>query len=309
MTTTIGSLPVSPVGVGCNSFGQWTDEASALAIVDAALEEGVTFFDTADYYGEGASEELLGRALRGRRDQAVIATKFGLWGGRPGRGRADREFVTRSLHASLRRLGTDHVDLYLLHFPDPDTPVEDTAEVLDQLVRDGLVREVGVCNVSADLLEQWMAAATPTMRVTAAQNEWSVLRRRIEADLLPACRRHDVAVIPYFPLANGLLTGKYRRGRPHPEDSRFAKAPHLADRYFTEANLDAVERLAAFAAERGRTLLELAISWLVGRPEVATVITGASKPDQVRSNVAAARWELTDDERAAVDALVPAPVG
>ncbi len=179
--------------------------------------------------------------------------------------------------------------------------------VLEELVTAGTVREVGVCNVTSDQLDVWAAAATPHVRVQAAQNEWSLLRRRIEQDLLPACRRHDVAVIPYFPLANGLLTGKYRRDQPHPEGSRFAKAPGLADRYFTEDNLDAVDRLTAFATERGHTLLELAISWLAGRPEVATVITGASKPQQVHSNAAACSWVLDDAERATVDALLQLP--
>ncbi len=308
MARPIGPFEVAPVGVGCNSFGQWTDEASSLAIVHAALEAGATFFDTADYYADGASEELLGRALADRRDEAVVATKFGIGGRRPGRGRADPTFVRTSLEASLRRLGMDHVDLYQLHFPDPDTPVEDTMGVLDELVTSGRVRAVGVCNVDAALVDAWVAAATPRVRVVAVQNEWSLLRRRIEDQVLGACRDHDLAVIPFFPLASGLLTGKYDRDTPPPDGSRFAKAPGLGDRYLTDRNLDAADRLAEWARDQGHSLLELAISWLAGRPEVGTVITGASRPEQIAANVAAGRWRLTTSQYAEVDELLAGPV-
>lgn len=308
----IGQLEVPAVGVGCNAFGQWTDEASALAVVDAALDAEAAFFDTADYYADGGSEELLGHALRGRRHEAVVATKFGMWGLGPKTNRADPAFVAESAVASLRRLGTDHIDLYQLHYPDPRTPIADTVGALEALVQAGTVREVGVCNVTAELVEEWAAAATPTVRLASVQNEWSLLRRGVEASVAPAALRHGIAVLPFFPLANGLLTGKYGRDRPVPEGSRFAKVGFLADRYLTNAHLEQVERLAAFAEARGRTVLELAISWLTGRPEVPTVIAGASGPDQVHANVAAAGWLLDESERAEVDALLnetaaPAP--
>lgn len=307
MAARIGRLDVARVGVGCNSFGQWADEASSVAIVDAALDVGANFFDTADYYADGESETLLGRALAGRRDEAVVATKFGIGGRHPGRGRADPAFVRTSLDASLRRLAMDHVDLYQLHFPDPDTPVEDTVEVLDDLVAQGLVREIGVCNVDVDLVEAWVTASTDRVRVTAVQNEWSLVRRRIEDSVLAVCRRHDLAVIPFFPLASGLLTGKYHRNTPPPEGSRFAKAPGLGDRYLTDRNLDAAERLGDWARDHDHSLLELAISWLAGRPEVATVITGASRPEQIRANVAAGGWQLTPSEYAEIDRLLHHP--
>lgn len=259
-------------------------------------------FDTADYYGDGRSEEILGRALAGRRDEAVIATKFGIMGGRPGRGRADAAFVRRSLEDSLRRLGTGHVDLYLLHFLDPDTPVAETLEVLADLVDRGVVREVGVCNATAEVVEAWVGASDE-LRPAAVQNEWSVVRRRIEDEVLPACRRHGLAVLPYFPLASGLLTGKYR-GQALPPDSRFAKAPGLAERYLTPELVAVADELADFAEGQGHTLLELALSWLAGQPGVATVISGASRPEQVHANVAAASWRLGADERAAVDRIV-----
>lgn len=300
----IGGVATPTVGVGCNSFGTWADEASSRSLVDAALDVGARLFDTADYYGDGASEEILGRALAGRRDQAVIATKFGIAGGRPGRGRADAAFVRESAEASLRRLGTDWIDLYQLHFPDPDTPPAETLGALQELVTAGTVREVGVCNVAADQVEAWVAATGddgPSVRVV--QNEWSLLRRGIEDEVLPACRRHGLAVLPYFPLASGILTGKYRRDEAPPPDSRFAKAPTLADRYRTEAGWTVVEQLDAFARERGHGLLDLALSWLAGQPEIATVIAGASRPEQVRANVEAASWVLTAEDRAEVDRI------
>jgi aryl-alcohol dehydrogenase-like predicted oxidoreductase len=303
MSRRIGGLQVPAVGLGCNSFGTWADEASSLAVVDAALENGATFFETADYYGNGRSEEILGRALAGRRDRAIIATKFGIMGMRPGRGRADAAFIHSSLEASLRRLQTDWIDLYQLHFPDPDTPIEDTLGVLAELVEAGKVREFGMCNVTAEHVDATAATDGP-LRLASVQNEWSLLRRGIEDELLPACRRHEIPVIPYFPLASGLLTGKYERSRPVPEDSRFAKAQFLADRYMTDAAMDVVDELTTFAQDHGHTLLELALSWLAGQPEVATVIVGASRPDQVRSNVAAAAsWNLSAEDRAVIASI------
>ena len=304
MACRIGALDVPSVGVGCNSFGTWADEEASLALVDAALDAGARLFDTADYYGGGASEEILGRALQGRRDQAIVATKFGIAGGRPGRGRADAAFVAASAEASLRRLGTDWIDLYQLHFPDPDTPPAETLGALQELVDAGTVREVGVCNVDTEQVDAWVSAGQETgVAVQVVQNEWSLLRRRVEDEVLPTCRRHGLAVLPYFPLASGMLTGKYRRDESPPADTRFAKAPALADRYRTDTAWDVVERLETFAADHGHSLLDLALSWLAGQPEVATVIAGASRPDQVRANVQAATWVLDADECAEVDAI------
>jgi aryl-alcohol dehydrogenase-like predicted oxidoreductase len=303
LTGRIGSLPVPAVGVGCNSFGTWADEDTSLAVVDAALDAGAGFFDTADFYGDGRSEEILGKALAGRRDEAVVATKFGIMGGRPGHGRADAAFVRSSAEASLRRLGTDRIDLYQLHYPDPETPLEETVGALSELVDAGLVREIGVCNVTAELVDDWVAAGGSRTPLAAVQNEWSVLRRQIEESVVSACERHGVQIIPFFPLASGLLTGKYDRNRPPPPDSRFAKAPGLAKRYLTADALNVVEGLTTFAHDRGHTLLELAISWLATHPQVATVIAGASRPEQVRANVAAAGWPLSEQERAAIDEI------
>lgn len=299
-----GAVPLPRVGLGCNNFGVWCDEAASLAVVDAAFEVSGTFFDTADYYGNGSSEQLLGKALQGRRDEAVVATKFGIMGSRPGAARADAAFVVQSAEDSLRRLRTDRIDLYQLHFPDPATPIDETLTALDQLVSAGKVLEIGCCNLSAVQIEEAddAAARNGVRRFATLQSEWSLLRRAVEAEVLPTARRRGLALIPYFPLASGLLTGKYRRGEI-PSGSRFDQAPHLASRYLTDGDLEVVERLDAFATQRGHTLLELALSWLASNDAVASVIVGATRPEQVRANVAAAAWQLSGDERAAVDAL------
>lgn len=295
----IGHLSVPPVGLGCNSLGTWADEGTSIRIVHAALDAGATFLDTADYYGGGRSEEMLGRALADRRDRAVLATKFGLWDASPPHARAHPAFVRQSLQASLQRLDTDHVDLYQLHFPDPATPIEDTLGVLLDLVDEGLVSEIGVCNTPAEDLATWNGIAS-------VQDEWSLLRRGIETDVVPVAAKLGLAIIPYFPLASGVLTGKYGHGEPPPE-SRLAKAPGLARRYLTTANLDMAARLETWARTQGRELLDLAIAWLTGQPGVATVITGASRAEQVVANVAAGRWELTVDQRAEVAAILDQP--
>lgn len=299
-----GALSVPPIGLGCNNFGVWCDEAASLAVVDAAFEVGATFFDTADYYGDGRSEEVLGQALKGRRDGAVVATKFGIMGSRPGAARADAAFIVTSAEDSLRRLQTDRIDLYQLHFPDPNTPIDETLEALDRLVTAGKVVEVGACNLSAAQIDEAAdaAAAAGVRPFATVQGEWSLLRRRVESEVVPAARRHGLAFIPYFPLASGLLTGKYRGGEV-PPGSRFDQAPALGSRYLTDADLTMVEQLDAYAAEQGHSLLELALSWLAFDDTVATVIVGATKPEQVHANVTAASWQLSEAERAAVDAL------
>ncbi|MGH9051706.1 MAG: aldo/keto reductase [Acidimicrobiia bacterium] len=303
-TRTIGGLKVSAVGLGCNNLGRRLDQAGSNRVVDAALEAGVTFFDTADVYGDGLSEEYLGRALGPRREEVMIATKFGgTMGGDERRSGAGRRWIEQAIGESLSRLGTDRIDLYQLHVPDPEIPVEETLGALDGLMEDGRVREIGCSNLDAGQIE--LAVRTASVRnlsrFASVQNQYSLLHREPEEGVLEACRRHELAFLPYFPLASGMLTGKYRRGGPPPEGSRLASAER-AERFLNDRNFRVVEALEAFCRERGRTLLELAVSWLLARPEVASVIAGATKPEQVRANVAAS-WELTDQDLAEVDRI------
>jgi aryl-alcohol dehydrogenase-like predicted oxidoreductase len=301
-TRRIGSLEVSVVGLGCNNFGRRLDSDSTSAVVDAALDAGITFFDTADVYGGTKSEEYLAHALGRRREDVVIATKFGSAVDEQRRG-ARPEYVRRAVDDSLRRLGTDRIDLYQLHTPDPQVPIEETLGALDELVKAGKVREIGCSNFSADQLrEAEEATREGAARFASVQNEYSLLHREPEGDVLPECERLGIAFIPYFPLANGLLTGKYRRGKDAPAGSRLDSA--RGERLLTDRNLDVVERLIGFSESRGRTILELAFSWLLTRPAVASVIAGATSSEQARSNAAAAGWELTDAELAEVDSIL-----
>jgi aryl-alcohol dehydrogenase-like predicted oxidoreductase len=292
-TRRLGSseVEVTVVGLGCNNFGGRIDEAASRAVIDAALDAGVTFFDTADVYGgDGASEEIIGRALQGRRDQVVLATKFGnKRNGEEWTRRGDRAYIRDAIEASLRRLQTDYVDLYQYHRPDGVTPLEETLGALNELVEEGKVRAFGSSNFTADMVDEAAAAAqerglTP---FASEQSEYSWLERKAEDELLPACERHGVGFIPYFPLASGLLTGKYRRGEPAPEGTR------LHGRELDEERLARVERLEAWAKEQGVSLLDVAIGGLAAQPGVATVIAGATKPEQVRANAAAGAWEPT----------------
>jgi aryl-alcohol dehydrogenase-like predicted oxidoreductase len=280
------------------------DPVQTERVVGAALDAGINFFDTAEQYGRGQSEEFLGRALGLRRSQAIIATKFGHpasgpeSGGRP-------ESVRKALEGSLRRLGTDYIDLYQMHRPDPNVPIADTLGVLDELVKAGKVREIGSSNFSAGQIRQ-AAEVLPegSARFVSVQNEYSLLKREPESGVLAECERHGVAFIPYFPLANGLLTGKYRKGQPVPQGTRIANmSPH--NPLLTGENLDRVERLVAFSESRGHTLLELAFSWLLSRPAVASVIAGATRPEQVHANAAAANWTLSEAELRELDAILP----
>ncbi len=299
----IGSLEVSVVGLGCNNFGRRLDEAATRSVVDAALDAGVDFFDTADVYGETDSETFLGRVLTGRRDRVVLATKFGskVAEGKQG---ARPEYVRRALEDSLRRLRTDHVDLYQLHRPDPEVPIADTLGALAEAVQAGLVREIGCSNFSAEQIAEAEAAARPgAPRFVSVQNELSLLRRDAEKDVLPACRERGIAFLPYFPLFSGLLTGKYRRGRPLPEGTRITGNPRW-EQHLTDANLDLIEDLVAFAAERGQEIVDLAFAWLLAKPEVASVIAGATSAEQVRRNARAGSWELSAEDAAALDALL-----
>ena len=293
---------MSVVGLGCNNFGRRLDSEATSTVVDAALDAGITFFDTADVYGGTKSEEYLGRALARRRGEVVVATKFGSAVDEQRKG-ARPEYVRQAVEDSLRRLGTDRIDLYQLHNPDPQVPIEDTLGALDELVQAGKVREIGCSNFSADQLrEAERATREGAARFVSIQNEYSLFHREPEQDVLPECERAGLAFIPYFPLANGLLTGKYRQGQNAPAGSRLQS--RRDDRLLTERNLAIVEELIEFSESRGHTILELAFSWLLTRPAVASVIAGATSPEQVRSNAAAAGWKLNDAELAEVGAIV-----
>ncbi|MEA2195561.1 MAG: hypothetical protein QOG42_1995 [Solirubrobacteraceae bacterium] len=305
-TRTLGpsGLEVGVVGLGANNFGGRVGLDGTRAVVDAALEEGVTFFDTADIYGRGSSEELLGRILGERRGDVVLATKFGMDMG-DGKGpRGSRGYIEQAIAASLRRLRTDVIDVYWYHQPDGVTPIAETLEALDALVRAGAVRAIGASNFSADQIGEADAVARERglTAFTAVQNEYSLLVRDAERDVLPTCERLGLAFVPYFPLASGLLTGKYRRGQPAPAGTRLAGRGDVA----SDERFDLVEALERYARERGRSLLDVAIGGLLARPVVASVIAGATKPEQVRANAAAGRWVPGGDDLAALDELLGA---
>jgi aryl-alcohol dehydrogenase-like predicted oxidoreductase len=302
----IGSLSVSVVGIGCNNFGGRIDAAATQAVVDAALDEGINFFDTADTYGGTTSEVLLGQSLGHRRDDVIIATKYGMGDGTKLPAGASAASVAAAAEGSLRRLGTDRIDLYQLHAPDDKTPIDETLEAMDRLVRDGKVREIGCSNFDGPRLDDAATAAEKhaTTRFVSVQNELSLLRRRYEEDLLAAAARHALAILPYFPLASGMLTGKYHRGETPPAGTRLSGLS-ADDRAFSDKRFDVIEALDAFARERGHTLLELAMSWLASLPNLTSVIAGATQPEQVRANAAAVGWKLTADERKQIEELAP----
>ena len=283
-------LDVSRVGLGCNQFGRKLDREATRAVVEAALEVGVTFFDTADVYGSGESERFIGAALGRRRADVVLGTKFGQDASVPGPG-GSREHVRRALEASLERLGTDVIDLYTYHRPDGITPLAETLTAMHELVDEGRVRWLGLSNVDA---AQVAAAASSGVTVVAVQNEYSLLHRDDDAEVLPLCLRHGIGYVPYFPLASGLLTGKYRRGEPAPAGSR------LAGRQIDERDLETVEALERVGAERGRGILELAVGGLASIPGVASVIAGATSPEQVRANAAAGAWHASEADLDAI---------
>lgn len=288
-------LAVSVVGLGCNNFGRLLDTKQAETVVAAALDAGISFFDTADTYGGGDSEVLLGLALRGRRDRAVVATKFGHWkraeDPRPG---GSRQSMRDRVHASLERLGMDYVDLLYYHWPDGVTPISETLGYMAELVDEGKARAIGCSNFTREQLREGDDAArlAGQPRLSAIQNEYSLVKREAETTVLPLCRERDIGFVPYFPLASGLLTGKYKRGEPAPAGTRLSvwNAP-IPDRHW-----DVVERAQAFAEARGHTLLELAMSALLAQPGVSSVIAGATGPEQIRKNVAAAGWQLSARE-------------
>jgi aryl-alcohol dehydrogenase-like predicted oxidoreductase len=304
-------LIVSVVGLGGNNFGRRVDLAGTRVVVDAAIDAGITLIDTADVYGSGgASEDLLGKALSGRRDQVVLATKFGhqdhdLGYGPAAGAKGGRSYIRRAVEGSLRRLCTDYIDLYQLHTPDPVTPLAETLAALDELVHEGKVRYIGHSNLAAWQIADaaHLARELAVSPFISGQNHWSLLERDVEAEVVPAARHYGVGVLPYYPLANGLLTGKVRRDRPPQPGMRLHERPG----FITDERLDKVEALAKWAESAGRSLLEVAIGALAAQPGCASVIAGATSPDQVLANAAAADWQPPPADLAAIDAIVPPP--
>jgi aryl-alcohol dehydrogenase-like predicted oxidoreductase len=305
-------LRVSAVGLGCNNLGGRLDGAASRVVVQAALSNGITLYDTADHYpltAYGKSEELLGDALGRHRADVVIATKVGLPMDHAGIKRgSSRRYIMSAVEDSLRRLKTDWIDLYQLHVPDPLTPIEETVRALDDLVTQGKVRYAGCSNFAAwQVMDAvWTAKHLSRAPLVSCQDEYSLLARDIERELVPAMRAHGLGFLPYFPLASGVLSGKYLGGAM-PAGTRISNQARLKDRFLTAENLAKADALATFARARGRTLLDLAFSWLLARPTVASVIAGASTPEQVQQNVKAATWTLTREELTEVDQLAPGP--
>jgi len=299
-TRRIGSLSVSVVGLGCNNFGMTIDAKESAGVVNAALDAGINFFDTADMYGSTDSERFLGKALGSRRPEAIIATKFGLPANDDFLGGAKPAYVRRACDASLKRLDADRIDLYQLHKPDPSVPIADTLAAMNELVIAGKVREIGCSNFSAEQLRDAKAAvAAGAATFVSVQNQYSLLHRDPEQDVLPECARLGLAFLPYFPLANGLLTGKYKQGVAPPKGTRMQMS--WAASGLTEKNFAVVEGLRAVAAAGGHSLLELAFSWLLRNEAVASVIAGATRPEQVRANAQAAAWRISAEDLAAID--------
>jgi aryl-alcohol dehydrogenase-like predicted oxidoreductase len=300
-------LKVSLAGLGCNNFGMRIELDQARAVVDRAIEVGITLFDTADIYGgRGKSEEMIGHILGARRKDIVLASKCGMaMGDGPYRSGSSRRYIVTACEASLKRLATDYIDLYQIHQPDPSTPEEETLAALDDLVHSGKVRYVGHSNYAgwqtADA--HWLAKTNHYTPYISAQNEWSLLNRSVERDLVPACKQFGVGILPFFPLASGFLTGKYKRGAAMPEGSRLGAMKMLADRVVNDANFATVEKLEEFAKSRERSLVELAMSWLAAQPEVGSVIAGATRPEQVTENAKAVDWKITDEELKAIEKL------
>jgi len=300
-------LVVSAVGIGCNNFGRKLDADGTTAVVHAAIDAGITLFDTADIYGtpHGRSEELLGAALKGHRDEVVLATKFGMdmegLNGTDRGARGSRSYIIRAVEASLRRLDTDYIDLYQMHAPDESTPIEETLAALNDLVRAGKVRYLGNSNFTGWQIADadWTARAAGLTPFVSAQNQYSLLHREVEAEVVPACEHFGVGLLPFFPLDSGLLSGKYSRNEKPAEGTRLAQPRYQP--WIDGADWDLIEALTAFGAERGHSLLDVAIAGLAARPAVTSVIAGATTPDQVRANVAAARWQLGPDDLAALD--------
>jgi len=298
-------LKVSEVGLGCNNFGMRIDQKATQAVVDAALDAGITLFDTADIYGGTKSEEFLGKALGKRRGDIVLATKFGMRIGDDERRKGgSRRWIMRAVEDSLQRLGTDWIDLYQFHAPDPDTPIEETLRALDDLVTQGKVRYIGNSNFTGWQIADADWAAAGATRFVSAQNQFSLLERKVEFEVLPACEHFGLGFLPFFPLASGLLSGKYKRGEKPPEGTRLAAWGSRGAAALSERNFDRIEKLTAWAQARGHTLLELAFAWLLGHEVVSSVIAGATSPGQATANAATAGWALTPDEVKEVGDLI-----
>ena len=296
----IGSLSVSVVGLGCNNFGRRCNFEQTTAVINAALENGVNFLDTADVYGGGESETFMGKALGSRRSEVVIASKFGYEMEGQGKG-GHPEYIRKAVEASLQRLGTDYIDLYQLHLPDPTVPIADTLGTLIELVQAGKVREIGSSNFSADQIDEAEGAVKDgAARFMSVQNEYSLLQREPENGVLAACERLGLGFLPYFPLASGLLTGKYRQGQPAPEGTRLSGG----GRWVTDHNMALVEQLIQFAESQDHTILELAFGWLLARPVVTSVIAGATKTEQVQANAAATGWKLSETDLARIESIL-----
>ncbi len=300
-------IEVSVVGLGCNNFGGRLDLDRTAAVLDAALDAGITLFDTADVYGNSDSERLMGEVLEGRRDEFVLATKFG-WDlsgaeGAPDAPRGSREYIRWAIEGSLRRLRVERIDLYQYHHPDGTTPLEETLGALDELVREGLVGAIGCSNFSAAQLEEAerISRRRGLARFVTLQNEYSLLQREVEAEVAPACERLGVSILPFFPLASGLLTGKYRRGEPGPEGSRLSSREQIG----SDEQFDTIEALEAFAGERGVGILDVAIAGLAAQPAVGSVIAGATRPEQIGANVAALSWQPSEADLAELDRIAP----
>lgn len=299
-------LKVSVVGLGCNNFGGRSDEQASVRVIQAALDSGITLFDTSDTYGGGKSEEYLGKALKGRRDDVLIATKFGnSMGDSPYMAGGSRRYVHRAVEASLRRLGTEYIDLYQMHIPDPQTPIEETLSALDDLTRAGKIRYVGSSNFSGWQIADadWVAQSRGYERFISAQNHYNLLNRDAEREVVPACERFDIGILPFFPLASGMLTGKYHRNEEPPEGTRLAGSPRARERYFSDAGWDKVQKLTDFAEQRDLSLLQIAIGWLAAQPQISSVIAGATKPEQVEANVRAAEWVPSEEDLAEIDRI------
>jgi len=310
LTLGASGLKVSLVGLGCNNFGLRIDADASRVVIHKALDLGITLFDTADVYGHrGGSETMLGQFLGARRKDIVLASKFGNAMDEAGTLKgASRRYIMSAVEASLARLKTDWIDVYQLHSPDPATPLEETLRALDDLIRQGKIRYIGVSTITAwQLVDmQWTARHHGLNRLVSCETEYNLLARGAERDLVPAMRAHGIGMLPYYPLASGFLTGKYKRGAPLPQGARLANAKRYADMYINDASFDVLEGLETFCKQRGRTMLELAFSWLIAQPSVSSVIAGATRPEQLEANVKAAGWELTVQEIAEIDQITGA---
>lgn len=301
-------LRVSEIGLGANNFGWRVDEPTSISIISHALDLGINFIDTSDWYGwRGGSEKCVGKGIKGKRAQVVIATKFGQpMGDGPNERGGSRYHIMKAVEASLKRLNTDYIDLYQIHIPDPTTPIEETLRAMDDLVRAGKVRYTGCSNFVAWQLSEafWASRINHLASFVTVQSEYSLLNRAIERELVPCCQTHGIGIIPWGPLAGGLLTGKYQRAEAPPSESRITELyGDIYGKLFNDANFDKLDKLKVFAAERDHSVAELAIAWLLSRPWVSTVITGATKIKQISGNVAAAEWKLTPEEISQLDQL------